>query len=126
MISTYIVISKMTDKLPDLTERVLKQIDKYPIIPLDPNIYTDDSYLDYGFNYYVNVVPDEKLQAISYSQLENYMNTVEHPGFTNLPRTNTQFSWYKKYMQQKNSSQLKLTLGIADDIRELLYQAIYN
>lgn len=101
----------MTDRLPELSERSLEIIEAHPIIPLG-NVYSDDNPLDYAFDNYVNVtldkysevryqhykfeIPGHKIRVMCFSQIEEYMNTVEHPDFTNVPWTGTQLFRYKQ------------------------------
>ena len=110
----------MTHRLSHLTEKTLEEIDKCPIIPLG-DVYHDDCSLDYTFDTYLNVkldnwceirdkinyldvAPDHKFRMMYFSYLDKYMTTVEHPGFTNVPRTGKQFSWYKNYIKQKKNT----------------------
>lgn len=141
-------------ELPDLTEKDLNDIEKSPIIH-HKTIY-EDSSVDFAFDQYVNImldtystaymrnkppgaIPDHRVMMLSFSQIEKYMNTVEHPGFTRVPRTNTQFSWYKKYINQKKKpvvtfdppklehfipGQFGIALGIGKEINKSLRKVV--
>lgn len=142
-------------ELPDLTEKDLKDIEEFPIIP-QKTIY-EDSSVDYAFDNYVNIVfdtyskayerekspgtiPAHKVMMIRFSLIEKYMNIVEHPDFTRVPRSNTQFSWYMKYILQKNQApvtfdfpkldnfipgqQFGISLGIGKEINKSLRKVV--
>lgn len=141
-------------EIPDLTENDLKDIEESPIIP-HMTIY-EDSSVDYAFDNYVNImldtysaaymrnkppgaIPDHRVMMLCFSQIEKYMNTVEHPGFTRVSRSNTQFSWYMKYINQKKKpvvtfdppkldnfipgQQFGISLGIGKEINKSLHKA---
>lgn len=141
-------------ELPDLTEKDLNDIENSPIIPHKTTY--EDSSVDFAFDQYVNImldtystaymrnkppgaIPNHRVMMLCFSQIEKYMNTVEHPDFTRVQRSNTQFSWYKKYIIEKKQppitfdlpkldhfvpAQFGMALGIGKEINKSLHKVV--